>query len=109
MIIILSLLRHVPIILQPLKFIISDLVTPTASAILVLFDSTAFSANVFTFRFEIIRMAASTEWRILVEWICKNRVYATAVASDAPWVSPVVARVIAARVMAEDVWCPAVC
>ena len=55
---------HAPIILQPLKVIISDLVTATASAILVLFDSAAFSANVFTFRFEITLMTGSAEGRI---------------------------------------------
>ena len=83
--------------------------TSIASAILVLFDSAAFSAIVSTFRFEIIRMTGRTEGCILAKWIIKWQVYTRAVASDAPQVSPVVARVAPLSVMAEDVWCPAVC
>ena len=82
--------------------------TSTASAIFVLFDSTACSAIVITFAFEIIRMTGSAVGCILVKWIVKWKAYAIAVTSTTPRINSVIARVIPVTVVAEDAWCPAV-
>ena len=83
--------------------------TSATAAILVLFDSAAFSANVIVCSVEIICMTGSAVRRILGPAIHKRTDYAIAVAAATAWVPSVVARVVTSRVVAEDAWCPAVC
>ena len=80
-----------------------------AAAIFVLFDSTAFSAIVITFTFEITLMTGGTEGRVSGRGVGKRKAYARAMAAATPWVPSMVAGVVASRVMTEDAWCPAVC
>lgn len=85
-----------------------------AAAILVLFYSTAFTANVISFTFEVTFMAGSTidcislRRCILRMRIRKRIVHGVAVAPVTPRVPSVVARVAPLRAMTEDVWCPAI-
>ena len=83
--------------------------TSATAAILVLFDSAAFSANVIVCSVEIICMTGSAVRRILGPAIHKRTDYAIAMAAATPWVNSVIARVIPVTVMTEDTWCPAVC
>ena len=83
--------------------------TSATAAILVLFNSAAFSANVIVFSVEIICMTGSAIRRILGPTIHKRTDYAIAVAAATPRVSSVVARVVPSRAMFEDAWRPAVC
>ena len=92
-----------------IKITITYLMTSATAAILVLFDSAAFSANVIVFTFEIICMTGSAVRRILGPTIHKRTDYARAVAATTPRVNSVVARVSrVVRGMAEAVLCPAV-
>ena len=52
-------------ILQPSKITARDSMTSASTAILVLFDGAIFSTIVIAFAFEITRMTAGTEWRVL--------------------------------------------
>ncbi len=87
--------------------------SPAATAaILVLFNSTAFSANVIAFTFEVTCMTAGTEWRVsfLIRIIVSidTATYRSFVTASTAWIASVIARVVI-RAMPEDVWCPAVC
>jgi len=86
-----------------------------AAAILVLFDSTAPSANVITLTFEVIRMACraidciSLRGCILWMRIRQRIIHGVPMAGAAPRVPSMIARVAPLRAMAKDVWCPGVC
>ena len=83
------------------------------AAILVLFDSTTPAANMITFAFEVIRMTAGTEWRVLklirIIVPINTTAYRSFVTASTTRIPSVVARVVPLRAMAEDVRCPAVC
>ena len=84
--------------------------TSTASAILVLFDSAAFSADVITFTFEITRMTGSAidcislRGCILRMRIRKRIVNGAAMTASTSWIYSVVAWVAPLSGMAEDAW-----
>jgi hypothetical protein len=44
---------------------VANPVTTTAATVLVLFDRAVFAADMLVFSFEIIRVTAGTEWRVL--------------------------------------------
>ena len=92
-----------------IKIAVTYPMASASAAILVLFDSTAFSANVIVFSVEIICMTGSAVRRILGPTIHKRTDYAIAVAAATPRVPSVVARVFPSRAMFEDAWRPAVC
>lgn len=81
--------------------------TPAASAVLVLLNSTALSSNMLVFRLKIICMTGCTERRILRVRPVEHRVDAIAVAAAATQVPSMVTRIVALRVMAEAGRCPA--
>jgi len=104
-----------PFIVYPSKTTTRDSMTSpaAAAAILVLFDSTASSANVIPFTSEITRMTAGTEWRVsfLIRIIVSidTATYRSSVTASTAWIASVIAWVVTAAVMAEVAWCPAVC
>ena len=81
--------------------------TSAASTILVLFNSTAFPANMLVFRLKIICMAGCTEGRILRVRPGEHRVDAVTVAAAATQVPLMVTRIVALRVVTEAGRCPA--
>ena len=79
-----------------LEILIADSMTAStaAAAILVLFDGTVFSANVFPFPSEIIRMTGSAEGRVLGPGI-RNVFVIVFVTRPTAHVATVVARIAA--------------
>ena len=96
------------LILRQSKFIIPDLVTSTATAVLVLRDSAVLPANMFIFSLEIIRMAGSAEGCVLGRGPGNGAANGVTVAPSAPRIPSVVARIVTLGTMAKDGWCPAI-
>ncbi len=78
-----------------------------AAAILVLLNRTASSANVIALASEIIGVTTRAVRRVLGEGPYERAADCAAVTATASRVSPVVARVVATRIMTEDIRCPA--
>ena len=76
--------------------------TATGTAILVLFDRPALSADMLILAPEVSLVAGGTERRVLGRRPRERGRHTAAVAVETPGVSSVVARVVALRVMAED-------
>lgn len=79
-----------------------------AAAVLVLFNSTAFSTNMIAFTFEIIRMTGGTIGRILWIGIRNRSGHSITMTGTTPRFPSVVAGVVPLRIMGEDVRCPAI-
>ena len=88
--------------------------TSTASAILVLFDSTAFAANVFTFGLEITCMTGSAidcislRGSIRRTGVWEVSVYGCTMTASAARIASVISGVAPIWTMAEVGWCPAI-
>ena len=78
-----------------------------AAAILVLLNRTASSANMIALASEIIGVTTRTVRRVLRERPYERAADCAAVTATASRVSPVVARVVATRIVTEDIRCPA--
>lgn len=84
-----------------LESTVADSMTSTPGAIPVLCDGSAFAANVFAFRLEIIRMAGSAVGCVLGPAIRNRSADRTTVAGSTARVPSVVSRIFPSRVMAE--------
>ncbi len=73
----------------------------TACTILVLLNSTAFSANMLVFRIEIIGMTGGAEGRVLRVGPAEHRVDAVTVTAAATQIPSVVTRIVTLRVVTE--------